>query len=199
MRRSKLEMYIDILFALAHRGPLKLTHIMRKANINCIALKENLNFLITKGLVEERTFMKRRRLLIAYAVTQRGITVLKYFREMEKRRIIEGIVPYGWFGNVAASGQVRHLFAKGSQKQWAQIVSSVNHIASFNLPIVLSKLKSHLEDLVNLGPSMKVWGRILCIVRPDFYCTIASDSVRNNLAKTLGVSQNHFVTPEGYI
>ena len=84
MRRSKLEMYIDILFALAHRGPLKLTHIMRKANINCIVLKEYLDFLVTKGLVEERTFMKRRIQRTTYAITQRGITVLKYFREMEK-------------------------------------------------------------------------------------------------------------------
>jgi len=44
MRRSKLEMYIDILKVLAHRGPLKLTHIMYKANVNCSVLKEYLDF-----------------------------------------------------------------------------------------------------------------------------------------------------------
>jgi predicted transcriptional regulator len=81
MRRSKLEMYIDILKVLAHRGPLKLTHIMYKANVNCSVLKEYLDFLIKQNLVEERTIGKRR---VVYAVTQRGITVLKYFRELKQ-------------------------------------------------------------------------------------------------------------------
>jgi predicted transcriptional regulator len=80
MRRSKLEMYIDILKVLAHRGPLKLTHIMYKANVNCSVLKEYLDFLIQQSLVEERAAGKQR---IVYAVTQRGITVLKYFRELK--------------------------------------------------------------------------------------------------------------------
>jgi predicted transcriptional regulator len=80
MRRSKLEMYIDILRVLAHRGPLKLTHIMYKANVNCSVLKEYLDFLLKQNLVEERTIGKRR---VVYAVTQRGITVLKYFRELK--------------------------------------------------------------------------------------------------------------------
>jgi predicted transcriptional regulator len=81
MRRSKLEMYIDILKVLAHRGPLKLTHIMYKANVNCSVLKEYLDFLIKQNLVEERMVGKRR---VVYAVTQRGITVLKYFRELRQ-------------------------------------------------------------------------------------------------------------------
>ncbi len=81
MRRSKLEMYIDILKVLAHRGPLKLTHIMYKANVNCSVLKQYLEFLIKQNLVEERTVGKRR---VVYAITQRGITVLKYFRELKQ-------------------------------------------------------------------------------------------------------------------
>jgi predicted transcriptional regulator len=81
MRRSKLEMYVDILKVLAHRGPLKLTHVMYKANVNCSVLKEYLDFLMKQGLVEERTIGKRR---VVYAITQRGITVLKYFRELKQ-------------------------------------------------------------------------------------------------------------------
>jgi predicted transcriptional regulator len=81
MRRSKLEMYIDVLRVLAHRGPLKLTHIMYKANVNCSVLKEYLEFLIKQNLVEERTVGKRR---VVYAITQRGIKVLKYFRELKQ-------------------------------------------------------------------------------------------------------------------
>ena len=81
MRRSKLEMYVDILTVLAHKGPLKLTHIMYKANVNCSVLKEYLDFLIKQGLVEERTMRKQR---LVYAVTQKGITVPKYFKELKQ-------------------------------------------------------------------------------------------------------------------
>jgi predicted transcriptional regulator len=81
MRRSKLEMYVDIIKVLAQRGPLKLTHIMYKANVNCSLLKEYLDFLIKQGLVEERTVGKQR---VVYAATQRGVIVLKYFRELRQ-------------------------------------------------------------------------------------------------------------------
>jgi predicted transcriptional regulator len=80
MRRSKLEMYIDILKVLAHKGPLKLTHIMYKANVNCSVLKEYLDFLIDQELVEEKTVGKKR---IVYAVSEKGLRVLKYFRELK--------------------------------------------------------------------------------------------------------------------
>ena len=79
MRRSKLEMHVDILKVLAQRGPLKLTHIMYKANVNCSVLSEYLEFLLKQGLVEERTLKKSR---TVYAVTQHGLTVLKSFREL---------------------------------------------------------------------------------------------------------------------
>ena len=81
MRRSKLEMYVDILTVLAHRGPLKLTHVMYKANVNCSVLKEYLDFLMKQNLVEERIVGKAR---VVFAVTPRGITVLKYFRELKE-------------------------------------------------------------------------------------------------------------------
>ena len=91
MRRSKLEMYVDILSVLALRGPLKLTHVMYKANVNCSVLREYLDFLIKNGLVEERKVQgrKARSNRIVYAITQRGITVLKYFRELKQALPIE--------------------------------------------------------------------------------------------------------------
>ena len=79
MRRSKLEMYVDILKVLALRGPLKLTHIMYKANVNCSVLSEYLEFLLKQGLVEERKLKKNR---TVYAVTQNGLSLLKSFREL---------------------------------------------------------------------------------------------------------------------
>ena len=81
MRRSKLEMYVDILKVLALRGPLKLTHIMYKANVNCSVLSEYLEFLLKQGLVEERALKRNR---TVYAVTQHGLTVLKSFRELQQ-------------------------------------------------------------------------------------------------------------------
>jgi predicted transcriptional regulator len=78
-------MYIAILRVLAHRGPLKLTHIMYKANVNCSVLKEYLDFLIKQNLVEERTVGKSR---LVFAITQRGIIVLKYFKELEQVLLI---------------------------------------------------------------------------------------------------------------
>jgi len=83
MRRSKLEMYVDILKVLAHHGPLKLTHIMYKANVNCSVLKQYLDFLIQQNLVEEQALHeKRNKTRVVYAITERGKTVLKYFREL---------------------------------------------------------------------------------------------------------------------
>jgi len=81
MRRSKLEIYIDILDVLAIKGPLKLTHIMYKSNVNCKVLKEQLEFLIKNSLVEERFQRKEQ---IVYAITQKGNTVLKSFREIKQ-------------------------------------------------------------------------------------------------------------------
>ena len=54
MRRSKVEMYVDILDVLAQRGPLKLTHIMYGVNVNCSLLKEYLDYLTKQGLIVKK-------------------------------------------------------------------------------------------------------------------------------------------------
>jgi predicted transcriptional regulator len=74
-------MYVGILQALALKGNLKLTHIMYKANVNCSVLKEYLDFLMKQGLVEERALGKQR---VVYAITPRGINVLKHFKELRQ-------------------------------------------------------------------------------------------------------------------
>jgi len=81
MRRFKLEVYIDVLQVLAQHGPLKLTHVMYKANVNCNVLKEYLDFLIEHGLVEERIFGQK---IVVYVITQRGRIVIKAFRELKQ-------------------------------------------------------------------------------------------------------------------
>ena len=81
MRRSKLETYIEILKVLTHNGPLEQSNIMSKTTFNCNLLKEHLSFLTDIDLIEKRTINKRKAI---FAVTQRGITILKYFRELEQ-------------------------------------------------------------------------------------------------------------------
>ena len=77
-------MYIAILKVLARYGTLKLTHVMYKANVNCSVLKQSLNFLIQQRLVEEQTSHKKRgKKRVSYAITEKGRTILKYFRELD--------------------------------------------------------------------------------------------------------------------
>jgi predicted transcriptional regulator len=80
MRRSKLEMYVAVLQVLSKKGPLKFTHIMYKANLNCQVLTEYLDYLIKQDIVQKQTFSGNR---VFYRLTERGITVIKYFRELQ--------------------------------------------------------------------------------------------------------------------
>lgn len=79
MRRSKLEIYFEILQVLAFGGPLKLTHIMYKGNINCGILKRNLNYLVKKDLVEERSVENQR---VVFAITHKGRALVTTFKEL---------------------------------------------------------------------------------------------------------------------
>lgn len=81
LNRARLEMYVGILSILAHLGPLKLTRIKCKVNVNCSVLSEDLAFLMQKGLVEKRNAPKDG---TVYAITQRGITVVQYFGELKQ-------------------------------------------------------------------------------------------------------------------
>jgi predicted transcriptional regulator len=82
MRRSKLEIHIDILRALACHGRLKPTHITYKANVNCSALKECLDFLIERNLIKEQLINKKKQTRKFYVITEEGLTVLKNVREI---------------------------------------------------------------------------------------------------------------------
>lgn len=81
MHRSKLEMHIDILKVLAEHGPLRITHLMYKVNLNGSTLKDCIEFLVKQGLVEEKPVGKGR---FVYATTQRGRIVINAFKELEE-------------------------------------------------------------------------------------------------------------------
>jgi predicted transcriptional regulator len=79
MRRSKLEINIDILKILAQKGPLKLTHIMYKANLNCDVLKKNVAFLMEQGLINNRIVGRGKSV---YSISNQGLTLLKGWRDI---------------------------------------------------------------------------------------------------------------------
>jgi predicted transcriptional regulator len=81
MRRSQLDIYVSIIQALSYCGPLKLTKITYKANVNCDMLKERLAVLIEKGLVEQRSYHKGR---VVYAATPKAKTILSYFDSIKE-------------------------------------------------------------------------------------------------------------------
>ena len=81
MKRSSLEMDVAVLQALSGSKLLKLTHIMYKANLNAIVLKEKLVVLEARGLIVSHRLHKdhlrapgKERMF--YAVTSKGLTVL---------------------------------------------------------------------------------------------------------------------------
>lgn len=81
MRRSKMEMYISTLEALAYYGPLKITRITYKANMNCSQLRAIIDNLIQNELVEERTQENKR---VVYAATPKAKAILSYFNELKE-------------------------------------------------------------------------------------------------------------------
>jgi predicted transcriptional regulator len=76
-----MEMYISTLEALAYYGPMKITRITYKANTNCAQMKDILDGLIQKKLVEERMLTKNK---IVYAATPKAKTTLSYFNELKE-------------------------------------------------------------------------------------------------------------------
>ena len=81
MRRSKLQIYLEVLDALALYGPMRLTRITYKANLSCSLLKLILKDLKGNGLVEER---KIGRNVVVYAATNAARKILHTFKEFSQ-------------------------------------------------------------------------------------------------------------------
>ena len=73
VRKSKLEIRVDILKILASQGPKKLTQLVHKTDLSQSVLKKHLDFLIQQDLVEEQNLGKDE---IFYAITGRSLKVL---------------------------------------------------------------------------------------------------------------------------
>jgi predicted transcriptional regulator len=72
MRRSKLELYEDMLRALADK-PLTVDSIAYRCNMDCVALHQRLDFLVMNGLVKKEDRKKK----TFYALTKRGLAISK--------------------------------------------------------------------------------------------------------------------------
>jgi len=77
---SKLEIYVNILKALAQRGPLVASNIIDE-NISETNFKGSIEFLIRQGLIEEQVAGENS---VVYANTPRGTSVIKFFTQLDK-------------------------------------------------------------------------------------------------------------------
>ncbi len=77
-RRSQMEIYIDILRAVAD-GKKKPTHIMYRANLSWTRLKRYINFLMSQDLLNEEVNEGT----TAFSLTQKGKEVIGYFKKIE--------------------------------------------------------------------------------------------------------------------
>jgi predicted transcriptional regulator len=81
MHRSKLKICIEILCILASNGPMKLTQLMTKVELNKTRLNQHLRLLKKRALVERQNLGENK---IFYVVTDRGLKVLKVIDPMIK-------------------------------------------------------------------------------------------------------------------
>jgi len=81
MRRSKLELYTDILQAIVVSGPLKVSWLTLKAKANYVQLKPVLTFLLKKAFVEET---KLRDGSAAFGATELGRNVLAKLKQVDQ-------------------------------------------------------------------------------------------------------------------
>ena len=86
-RRSKLEIYLDILDAI-NTGESKSTRIMFQTNLSWNLVKKALKDLTQQGLLEKRTLSPEvwrtdSRTKVTYHITSRGLEVIKYFKRTE--------------------------------------------------------------------------------------------------------------------
>ena len=120
-------------------------------------------------------------------------------KDIANRRMILGNNEYGWLGHIGASGRIQQLLSNGTEREKMVIITTINKIAEFKYPINYILLQQELSKLNKLGPSVKVWGRMLAITRPDIFCTISSNYVRESLSQLLQKPKSYFESIEGYI
>lgn len=79
-RRTRYEIYADLLYAVMRKGSCPLTRASYGANLPVDRAKKFLGFLASRGFVKEEIVDDSRR----YHVTKRGLEYLETYRKMRK-------------------------------------------------------------------------------------------------------------------
>jgi len=79
-RRTKYDIYADIIEVIARKGVCSLTRVSYGANMPVDRLKKTLNFLVSHGVVREITVGDRKK----YRATKWGLEYLEAFKRMQK-------------------------------------------------------------------------------------------------------------------
>jgi predicted transcriptional regulator len=80
MRRSKLQVNLEILKTLVENGKLNSTHITYHTYLNNKSVNECLEFLIENNLVQELEYKARKK----YEITNRGTEAIKLANRLDK-------------------------------------------------------------------------------------------------------------------
>ncbi|MCS7387073.1 MAG: hypothetical protein NDF55_10190 [archaeon GB-1867-005] len=78
MRRSKLEIYMDVLRIIS-KGCHKPTRIMYRSNLSWNPLCEVMDFLVNQGVVRVKKSGKKKE----YYLTEKGREILKYYEKLK--------------------------------------------------------------------------------------------------------------------
>ena len=91
-RRSKLEIYLDVLWAIKN-GTTKPTRIMYEANLSWKPLQRILKSMVSQNLLDlvDASDRKDRRTSSIYELTQKGENIIKYFNKAREYIEIEEI------------------------------------------------------------------------------------------------------------
>jgi predicted transcriptional regulator len=79
-RRTRYEIYTDLLNIVAKRGSCRLTRASYGANLPIDRAKKSLAFLASRGFVKEETVDDSK----VYKITKRGLEYLETFKQMRK-------------------------------------------------------------------------------------------------------------------
>ncbi|MEM2098163.1 MAG: winged helix-turn-helix domain-containing protein [Candidatus Bathyarchaeia archaeon] len=72
MHKSKLELYTEVLSVLSKK-PSTVDSIAYQCNMDCLIIKQRIDFLITNGLVQALSYRGRK----VYSLTKRGTAIFK--------------------------------------------------------------------------------------------------------------------------
>ena len=90
VRRSKLELYIDILTMLASHGPKKETHLVSRMGVDREALEQHLDSLQFQNLIQKHLSKEG----TLYAITKRGLRVLNVIVPIDEEMFGKNLTAY---------------------------------------------------------------------------------------------------------